>query len=267
MPAEESCILGVEGKDETDAEDVETLLAVGIRHIVVLFRERIIEFADELARLDGDLHLPCDVFIAHIDEEVQAIRLAREVFKQDFLRLGVRRLHVIDKKLREVRADDPARTRRVRECRRIAPRLLDGLQQCSVALANRLSEALAEALLLDHDVRRWDHHVDEARMVEHDLLLEHEQIGGIRSAVHGLQELHPELLTLALLVAPALPFRRKRLCRLRLCSTFYHANDILSDFNLYHILSHKAPHHISAFCPLSARKSFPSLCQCWVCLL
>ena len=102
VPPKQPRILSVEGKDEADTEDVETLLAVRVTHVAVLFRERIVESADQFTRLDGDFHLPCDVFIAHIDEEVQTIRLAFEVFEQDFLRLGVRRLHVIDEKLRKV---------------------------------------------------------------------------------------------------------------------------------------------------------------------
>ena len=221
--AEEPCVLGVEGKDETDTEDVETLLAVWVAHVAVLFGEGVVESADELARLDGDLHFLLDVRITRINEEVQAICLALEVGEENFLRLGIRRLHVVDEELCEVAADDPARARGVRQCRRITARLFDGFEEGAVALADRVGQFLSEAFLLDHDVCRRDHHVDKARVVELYLLLKDEQVGRIFHAVDAVEELHPEFLALALLVAPPLPLRSKFPRRLCLCCRIHRA--------------------------------------------
>ena len=194
-----------------------------VAHVAVLFCEGVVESADKLARLDGDLHFLLDVRIARINEEVQAICLALEVGEENFLRLGIRRLHVVDEELCEVAADDPARARGVRQCRRIAARLLDGFEEGAVALSDRVGQFLSEAFLLDHDVCRRNHHVDKARVVELYLLLKDEQVGRIFHAVDAVEELHPEFLALALLVAPPLPLRSKFPCRLCLCRRIHRA--------------------------------------------
>ena len=102
VPPKQSRILGIECEDEANAEDVEALLTVRITHVAVFLRERVIQSADELPRLDGDLHLLCNVFIVCIHEKVQTVRLAFEVLEQDLLRLCIRCFHVVDEELREV---------------------------------------------------------------------------------------------------------------------------------------------------------------------
>ena len=99
--------------------------------------------------------------------------------------------------------------------------------------------------MLDHDVRRWDHHVDKARVIEHDRLLKYKQIGRVRHSIDTVQELHPKLLALALLVAAPLPLRRERLCLRSLCRTLYHTDTSSVCSLLYFIAKNSA--QISTF--------------------
>ena len=125
-------------------------------------------------------------------------------------------LHVEYLELAEVAGDDPARALGVRQAARIALRLLVRFQQRAVRLLDRRVEVFSQALLLDHRVRRGDHHVDVADVRELHALFEAHKLRRIFDAVHRLQELDPKPLAVLLLIADARPLLRERRRRCRL---------------------------------------------------
>ena len=113
---------------------------------------------------------------------------------------------VVDPELAEVREDDVPHGHRVGHRTDVHHRLLHrGL----------ILESVREALLLDEHLRATDVRVDESRR-HGDLVLE--PVVRIADGEDIVKESAPELLALALLVTPAVPFRRKRLRGLLLLS-------------------------------------------------
>ena len=148
--------------------------------------------------------------VLHVDHELEAVGLVREIRELDELRRVVGVLHVEYLELAEVAGDDPARALGVRQRRGVALRLLRGLEERAVGLPDGFLEVDAAAFLLDHRVRRGNHDVDEARVAEFHARLEAHEARGILDAVYFLQKLDPEPLAVLFLVALSLPFRGER---------------------------------------------------------
>ena len=142
----------------------------------------------------------------HVDEELQAVVLLREVLEQYLLGFAVGLLHVVDEELLEVARDNPARMLAHGQAHHVAPCLLEGVQQRAVALQDALAQVFAQRLLLDEHARRRYAGIDEVGGVHHAVVFEaDEAIGGGRDAKHVLEQVEPERLRLAPFVAAAPP--------------------------------------------------------------
>ena len=69
---------------------------------LVSFQQRVVEFADDAAGLDGDLQLAVDGLLLRVDEEREAVRLLREVAEADDERRRERPGAVVDLEAVEV---------------------------------------------------------------------------------------------------------------------------------------------------------------------
>ena len=214
--AEHAGILGIQAEDQPHAQDVEPPERRG-RIVVILGEQRVIELPDDLARLHRHLHLARDVLLLVVDKECQAVVLLAQVLEQDLLGLPIGPLHVIDEKLLKIARHNPARMLRQRHVGHIALGLLVGGEHRAVALLDGGTQVLAQRLLLNEHARRGDVTVDEVGGIDLDLFLITDKLRRVLHAIDQRQQLGPEQLALALLIAlsrPALGKPRCGLCNL-----------------------------------------------------
>ena len=204
VAAEVAGIFGIEAKHKAHAEHVEGAERGGVVG-AILHKQRVVDAADDFARLHRHLFLFVQVRLAGIDEETEAEELALEVFEQNLLRLLPGLLKVVDEEGGKVAHHDPARAHAERHVVGVALGLLVGREHRAVALGNALAEVFAEALLLDEDAGGGDVGVDETLVAEFHALLEANEIGGVVHAEDLREQLQPKLLALAALIAAAGP--------------------------------------------------------------
>ena len=202
-------VLCVKAEHEADDQFIEVLEILRRRLFAIAREQGAIDFSHERTGLAREVELALDVGASHVHHELQTIIFFAEVLEFDPLRLVVRTLHVVDLERLEIARHDPARALGVRQRRRIALCLLERLQQRAVALLDRRIQVFSETLLLDHRVRRRDHHVDVAHMTELHALLKAHKARRILDAVDLLQELDPKPLAVLLLITNARPFLRE----------------------------------------------------------
>lgn len=145
------------------------------------------------------------MFTLCADEELEAVVVGCKVAEQNALRFALGVFHVVDVKLGEVACDNPARAFRIGQDGRIALRLLEGREARAVALADRLAEVFAKRFLLDEGMGGGNKGVDKRRVVELCLLLEADELRGVRDTVDLGKEFGPEQLTFSFFVAAAFP--------------------------------------------------------------
>ena len=167
--------------------------------------QRVVYAAYYLARLQRSLHLLVHVAVGRVDEEAQAVMLARQVVDEYLFGLGRGVAHVVDEHRAEVACHYPARAQLVRQLGRVSLGLLVGREHGAVALAHGLAQVLVYALLLYEYVRRLYVCVDEAGVAEAHLVFKLYYLLGPRHAQYVAQQREPVSLRLALLVAASPP--------------------------------------------------------------
>ena len=105
---EDMSVLGVKAKHNANAKDIEPAQGF-IGAVTILFKQCVINTANDFTSLHGDAHLLGDMLTIGIYEKLQAVILFPQVFQQDAFRLTVWELHVVNQKLGEVASDNPAR--------------------------------------------------------------------------------------------------------------------------------------------------------------
>ena len=109
MMAEDARVLRIEAEDQPHAQHIQAPQCAGALGIGILPGKCVIEDADDLARGDGYLHLPLQMLIAALHEELEAIVFAWQILQPYLLGLATRALHIIDIEGAEVAGHDPAR--------------------------------------------------------------------------------------------------------------------------------------------------------------
>ncbi len=206
-------IFRIEAENQSYAQDIEASQSVGGIRIDVLPQKFLVNFADNLACLQGDFHLLFEVFASGIYQKLQAIVFRLKVFQLYDLRLALRILHIIDIELAEIAHDRPARTARVWQFRSITLGLLEWGEDAAVRLFYAFVQVLVSGLLLNQHVRRPNVGIDEAGAVELDLILKGDDVIRPLHSEHRLEEFQPERLAFAFLISLAFPMLRKGLCR------------------------------------------------------
>ena len=106
--AEDMSVLGIKAKHDADTKYIEPAQGF-IGAVTILFKQCVINSANDFASLHGDAHLLGDMLAIGINEKLQAVILFPQVSQQDTFRLTVWELHVVNQKLGEVASDNPAR--------------------------------------------------------------------------------------------------------------------------------------------------------------
>ena len=181
-----------------------------MRRVVVLQNQFVVDLSDQFARLHTQFHLALQVLVLLLDEESEEVMLLDEVLQQHFRRLGVGLVHVVNPELAEVAGNNPSRSVVVWQFRRIAFRLLEGVEQRAVRLADGRTKVFGDTLLLYQHVRGRDMPVDERGMVEVHLIFKTDILRGVFHTEGGEQR-NPERLRLAFLVSPPRPVGDKLL--------------------------------------------------------
>lgn len=131
----------------------------------------------------------------------QTVVLLTQLGEAYLERLAVGVLHVIDEKGREVAGYDPPRALAVGQGGTEALCLLEGGEQCAVALLDGRAQVLVERLLLNHGVGALDVVVDKGRVFELHLVLKRDDRRGLMDA----EQLGQEQLAFPFFIALARP--------------------------------------------------------------
>ena len=212
LAAEDTGVLGVQAEHQPDAQSVQAFQRVlGLRGFVLL-QQGIVEDAHDLARLQGDFHLFLDIGVPGVYQELQAVVFFFQIAQLDDLRVAGGPLHVIDVELGKVAGDDPPGSLGVGQFGGIPFGLLERGQQGAVRLLDGLVQLFAQAFLLNQDVGGGDKAVDEAGVIQHDLILKGDELVRLLHPVDLLQQGQPKGLAVAFFVTLSLPVGGKLFC-------------------------------------------------------
>ncbi len=228
MLAENARVLRVQAEHQTHTELVQVLERFRVFRVLILLQQPIVQQTDDLAGLDGDLHLPLQMHISLVHKERQTVIFLFQIGQLDLLGIAVGLLHVIDIKLLEVAGDDPTRVLGERQLRDVFLGLLEGIEHRAVRLPDGLVQILPGALLLDHDFRLGDIAVDKAGgAVQLHLVFKSDELFRLDHTKDVTKQSEPKLLAFSLLISFAFPIFRKGFCRgFLLCFGQRHRNHL-----------------------------------------
>ena len=168
-------------------------------------KKAVVDHADDFACFFGDLQLAVEVGVAHLHEESEAVVLLVEMLEENDLWFAIGLLHVIDIPRTEIADHNPARALGVWQFGSIAFGLLERREQRAIGLRDRLAEVDMAAFLLDEHLGRRDIAVDKAGVAEFDLPFEGNEVAYVLDAKDIREQVEPELLAFAFLVAAVGP--------------------------------------------------------------
>ena len=134
MMTENTRILCIQAKNESDTQFVEAFQRVFIFRIGILLIKCIVQQTDDFASRNGDFHFSFQVFISCFYKELQTIVVPFQIGQLDFLRFTAGTLHIIDIELRKVTSHHPTRMLRQWQLCNIAFCLLERSQHRAVRL-------------------------------------------------------------------------------------------------------------------------------------
>ena len=188
LAAKNTGVLGVQAEHQPDAQGVQAFQRVLGLRVFVLLQQGVVEDAHDLARLQGDLHFFFDVGAPGVHQELQAVVFFFQVAQLDDLRVASGTLHVVDVELGEIAGDDPPGPLGVGQLGGIPLGLLERRQQGTVGLLDGLVQLFPKAFLFDQDVGGRNKAVDEAGVIQHDLILKGDKLVWLLHPVDLLEQ-------------------------------------------------------------------------------
>ena len=212
MTTENTCVLCIKAKHKTDTKHIQAAQSFFTVGMNILLQNGIVQFAHKLTGFDGDLFLSVQKLTLFFYKKLQAIILLAEILKHYTFRLTCRLLHIVDKELFKIASDDPTRTLRIRQCRRISLCLLKRIEQSTIRLTNRTTQIKSLLFLFDQHMRRGNMTVNKAGMVQLYAFFKQYKLFGLRNAQHVTCKRKPKGLAVALFVTTIFPIFRKGFC-------------------------------------------------------
>ena len=110
LVAKNARVLRIQTEYQSDAKRVQAFQRFRALRILILFQERVIQYADNFPGLQGDFPFFCDVDVLSAHKEIQAVIFRPQIFQKQGFRLPGGTLHVVNMKFLKVTGDNPTRT-------------------------------------------------------------------------------------------------------------------------------------------------------------
>ena len=134
MLSKNPCIFCVQTEHQPNAKHIQAFQRFLRLRILVLFQNRIVQLAHQIAGFERNLHLFFQILVACVHKELQAIVFFRQILQEDLFRFAIRLVHVINQELREVAGDNPTRVLVHRQFNDVAFCLLKRIQKRTIRL-------------------------------------------------------------------------------------------------------------------------------------
>nr|WP_302451252.1 hypothetical protein [Acidaminococcus fermentans] len=216
MAAENTGIFRIQTEYQPDAQDVQALLGMVRIRIQVLFPEGIVHFPHQIPGLHGDFFFLFQNFAFFIDQEIQPVVFLGQVLQQELFRFPLGVVHIINQELLEVAGNHIFGVHADREFGNVPFGLLKWVQQGTIRLLDGCFQVLVPAFLFNHYMGRGNHPINEAGVIQMDLVLKADIPFRVGYPINVTKEGKPELLTFSLFIAFILPI----FCKILSCLSF-----------------------------------------------
>ena len=212
VTAKNPSVLGIQAEHQTDAQGVQAFQRFRVVRVLILFQKRIVQHADKLASLQGDVHFLFDMVAGGVDDKLQPMIFFFQIRQIQDFRLVVGAVHIVDMEFPEIADDDPPGLLGLGHISAIPAGLLIGRQKGAVRLPVPFSKVNILSFLLDQHPRLRNVPINEFGgafsgfgVIHLDTLLKADVLFRFLYAKNLLQKRQPKCLCLLLFVATPLP--------------------------------------------------------------
>ena len=144
-------VFRVKAEHQPNAEFVQTFQRPRVVRARVLFEQRVVEFPDQFARLDGQLGFFMDFRLGFVDNDLQVLDVVFQFFQLEDKTVVFRLVHVIKMEFPKVADDNPSVLLIERERVVVTQRLFVRRAELAVGLPLRFGQVDVRALLYNEN--------------------------------------------------------------------------------------------------------------------